>query len=77
MTHMRIGNGTKAILPAGSTVYGDHIAYSFYKDLDQLAAFMENGGGDMDMKTQLAVTKGLKTRDWKELKIGKLVKMVR
>ena len=67
----------RTILPAGSTAYADHIAYSFYKDMGQLAAFMENSGGDMDMKTQMAVTKGLQTRDWKEQKIGKLIKMVR
>jgi len=67
----------RTILPAGSTAYADHIAYSFYKDMDQLAAFMENSGGDMDMKTQMAVSKGLKTRDWKEMIIGKLIKMVR
>ena len=67
----------RTILPAGSTAYGDHIAYSFYKDLDQLAAFMEDSGGYMDMKTQLAVAKGLKTRDWKEMKVGKLIKIVR
>lgn len=67
----------RAILPEGSTAYGTHIAYSFYKDMDQLAAFMDGSGGDMDMMTKLAVAKGLKTRDWKEKKIGKLIKMVR
>jgi hypothetical protein len=31
----------------------------------------------MDLTTQLAVKEGLKTRDWKEVKIGKLEMMVR
>jgi len=67
----------KAILPAGSEAYATHIAYSFYKDADHLAAFMEGSYGDMDTKTSLAVQEGLKTREWKEKKIGKLVMMVR
>jgi len=67
----------QTILPAGSESYGTHIAYSFYKDVAQLAAFMEGSSGDMDLNTQMAVKEGLKTRDWKEMKIGKLVMMVR
>ena len=67
----------QAILPAGSESYGTHITVSMYKDVTQLAAFMEESGGDMDLTTQLAVKEGLKTRDWKEVKIGKLEMIVR
>lgn len=67
----------QAILPAGSESYGTHITVSMYKDVTQLASFMEENGGDMDLTTQLAVKEGLKTRDWKEVKIGKLEMIVR
>ncbi|MDO8927532.1 MAG: hypothetical protein Q7J86_02170 [Bacteroidota bacterium] len=67
----------QAILPAGSESYGTHITVSMYNDVAQLATFMEGSGGDMDLTTQLAVKEGLKTRDWKEVKIGKLEMMVR
>ncbi|HZL12214.1 MAG TPA: hypothetical protein VFC65_19690 [Prolixibacteraceae bacterium] len=67
----------QAILPAGSESYGTHITVSMYNDVAQLAAFMEGSGGDMDLTNQLAVKEGLKTRDWKEVKIGKLQMMVR
>jgi len=67
----------KAILPVGSQAYFTHIAYSFYTDMNQLAEFMNGSGGEMDMKTQIAVQEGLKTREWKELKIGRLDMMVR
>jgi hypothetical protein len=33
---------------------------------------MEGSGGDMDLTTQLAVKEGLKTREWKEVKLAKL-----
>jgi len=67
----------QAILPAGSEAYGSHIAVSMYKDMAQLAEFMEGSGGEMDLSTQLAVKEGLKTRDQKEVKFGKLEIMVR
>jgi len=67
----------KAVLPVGSEAYFTHIAYSFYTDMDQLAEFMNDSGGQMDLKTQVAVNKGLETRQWKSLKIGTLIKMVR
>lgn len=67
----------QAILPAGSEAYGSHITFSMYKDASQLAAFMEGSGGDMDLMTELAVKEGLKTRVWKEMKIGKLEMMAR
>lgn len=67
----------QAILPAGSEAYGTHITVSMYNDLAQLSAFMENSGGDMNLMMQLAVKEGLKTRDWKEVKIAKLEMMVR
>lgn len=67
----------QAILPTGSEAYGSHITVSMFKDMDQLAESMEGSGGEMDMMTQLAVKEGLKTRDWKEVKIGKLEMMVR
>lgn len=67
----------RTILPAGSTAYATHIAYSMFKDMAQLAEYMENSSGEMDMMTQLAVQEGLKTREWKEKKIGKLEMMVR
>jgi hypothetical protein len=79
-----VGEGKKgnwqllqAILPAGSESYGTHITVSMYNDVAQLAAFMEGSGGDMDLTNQLAVKEGLKTREWKEVKIGKLEMMVR
>ncbi|MCY1722609.1 hypothetical protein OU798_19825 [Prolixibacteraceae bacterium Z1-6] len=65
------------ILPTGSEAYGTHITYSMYENLGQLATSMENWGGKMDTKTKLAVQEGLKTREWKEVKIGRLVMMVR
>lgn len=67
----------QAILPAGSESYGTHITVSMYKDVTQLASFMEENGGNMDLMTQFAVKEGLKTRDWKEVKIGKLEMIVR
>jgi hypothetical protein len=68
----------RSILPAGSEAYGTHITISMYKDAAQLASFMEGaGGGSMDMITSLAVKEGLKTRDWKEVKIATLQMMVR
>lgn len=67
----------RVILPAGSTSYGTHITYSMYKDDAQLANFMEGPMGDMDLITKLGVKDGLKTRDWKEVKIGKLEMMAR
>ncbi|NVO18398.1 MAG: hypothetical protein HXX13_01790 [Bacteroidetes bacterium] len=65
------------ILPAGSESYATHVTVSMYKDMAQLASFMEYSGGEMDFQTQLAVKEGLKTREWKELKIGTLQKMLR
>lgn len=67
----------QAILPAGSEAYGTHIAYSMYTDIAQLATFMEGTAGDMNFSTQSAVKEGLKTRDWKEMKIASLQMMVR
>ena len=67
----------QAILPTGSEAYASHITVSMFNDMDQLAEFMESSNGEMDMMTQLAVKEGLKTRDWKEVKIGKLEMMVR
>lgn len=67
----------QAILPAGSEAYGTHLTVSMYNDVDQMADFMEGSVGDMDFTTQLAVKEGLKTREWKEVKIGKLEMMVR
>lgn len=67
----------QAILPSGSMAYGTHLTVSMYRDEAQLAAFMENWGGKMDYTTQLAVQQGLKTRDLKETKIGKLIMTVK
>lgn len=65
------------ILPTGSEAYGTHLTYSMYENMAQLATSMESWGDEMDMVTQLAVQEGLKTRDWKEVKIGKLIMKVR
>ena len=67
----------RTILPAGSEAYGTHLTVSMYKDAAQLAGFMEGAGGDMDMKTSLAVKEGLKTREWREVKVAMLQMMVR
>ena len=67
----------QTILPSGSEAYGTHLTVSMYKDVSQLAAFMENNGGAMDFKSQIAVEQGLKTRTLRETKIAKLEKMVR
>ncbi len=68
----------RAILPAGDEAYGSHLTVSMYNDAAQLSSFMEGwGGGDMNMMTSLAVKEGLKTRIWKEVKIGTLQMMVR
>jgi len=62
----------RSIFPAGTMAYGSHITFSMYKDAAQLADFMEGSGGDMNLTTQLAVKEGLKTREWKEVKLAKL-----
>jgi hypothetical protein len=67
----------RTILPAGSEAYGTHMTVSMFNDAAQLASFMEGDFGEMDLKTDLAVKEGLKTREWKEKKIGKLEMMVR
>lgn len=67
----------RVILPSGSEAYGSHITYSFFNDYAQLANYMEMSMGEWDAKTQMAATKGLETRDWKEKVIGRLVNMVR
>ncbi len=65
------------IWPTGSEAYGTHLTVSMFKDAAQLAAYMEGQGGDMDLLTQIAVAEGLKSRDWKEVKVATLVNMVR
>ena len=67
----------RVILPAGSEAKGTHITFSMYNDAAQLAGFMEASGGDMNLTMQLAVKEGMKTREWKEMKIAKLEMMVR
>ena len=67
----------RAILPTGSVAYGTHLTVSMYNDAKQLASFMEGSGGDMDLKTQLAVKEGFKTREWKDMKVATLQMMVR
>jgi hypothetical protein len=67
----------RAILPAGSDAYGTHITVSMYNDATQLSSFMEGSGGDLDLKTSLALKEGLKTREWKEMKVATLQMMVR
>jgi hypothetical protein len=68
---------TRTILPSGSEAYGTHLTVSMFNDVAQLAASMEDAGGEMDLTTALPVKEGLKTRDDKEVKIGKLEMMVR
>ncbi len=67
----------KIILPAGNEAAGTHITYSMYSDYKQLAEFWEGNGGNMDMKTSLAVQKGLKTREWRGVEMARLVMKVR
>lgn len=67
----------KVLLPSGSSAKGSHITFSMFKNYKQLADSMENWGGDMDMKTNLAVQKGLKTRDLVGVEKAKLVMKVR
>ena len=67
----------RTILPSGSEAYGTHITVSMYNDAKQLSSFMEDSGGNMDMITGLAVKEGLKTRNWREVKIATLQMMVR
>lgn len=67
----------QVILPAGSEAYGTHLTVSMYKDVAQLAAFMEGSYEKMDMQMELAVEQGLKSRQWKEVKIATLQMMVR
>jgi len=67
----------RTILPVGSEAKGTHITVSMYNDVAQLAGFMEGSGGDMNLSMQLAVKEGMKTREWKEMKIAKLEMMVR
>lgn len=65
------------LLPAGSEAYASHLTVSMYDNMKQLATSLENWGGEMDLMTSLAVEEGLKTREWKEVKIARLVMMVR
>lgn len=67
----------RAILPAGSEAYGTHITVSMFKDVTQLATYMEAPMGDIDFLIKAAVRSGLLTREWKEKKIMTLIKMVR
>jgi len=67
----------RAILPAGTDVYGTHITVNMYRDVAQLSASMEGGPGEMDGLTQLAVQEGIQSRDMREVKIAILEKMVR
>ena len=81
----QVDNGKKGnwglvqiILPTGSEAYASHFTYSMFENLEQLTTSMESWeGGDMDLTTELAVQEGFKTREWKELKIARLVMMVR
>lgn len=66
----------QTILPSGSEAYGTHLTVSMFENEAQLAAFMENQGGRMDYSIELAVRQGLKTRDLKETRIGKLIMTV-
>lgn len=67
----------KVLFPSGSSAEGTHLTFSMYKNHKQLADAMENWDGDMDMKTNLAVQKGLKTRDMVGVEKAKLVMKVR
>ncbi len=67
----------EVLLPKGSTAFGTHITYSMYETIQQVAASMENWGGEMDLKTELSIQDGLKTRDWKEVRVAKLIRMIR
>jgi hypothetical protein len=66
----------QTILPSGSEAYGTHLTVSMFNNEAQLAASMENWGGKMDYSLELAVREGLKTRDLKETRIGKLIMTV-
>lgn len=65
------------LLPMGSNSFGSHITYSMYTNSKKLAASMESWGGETDLVTELTVQDGLKTRDWKEVKVARLVMMIR
>ena len=67
----------RALLPAGSESYASHITYSMYKNVAQLTEFWEGSGTQMDLMTELAVKKGLETRDRKEVKVARLIMKVR
>lgn len=80
----QVDKGTKGnwglvqiMLPNGSEAYATHFTYNMYNSAEQLAKSLENWGGDMDLKTSIAVREALKTRDWKEVKLAQLVMMVR
>lgn len=80
----QVDNGSKGswglvqiMLPAGSQAYATHITFNMYDNMKQLSSSLENWGGEMDLKTSLAVQESLKTRDWKEVKIARLVMMIR
>lgn len=64
-------------MPSGSDARATHIAMSFYKDAAQLASFMEGSGATPDLKTQLAVKEGMKTREWKSLRVETMLMMIR
>jgi len=67
----------EVLLPMGSNSFGSHITYSMYDSNKKLAASMENWGGEMDLKTELSIQDGLETREWREVKIARLVMMIR
>lgn len=66
----------KAILPVGSEAYGSHIAVSMYNDVNQLAQIMDTQT-DLDLLTKMAFKEVDNSRQMKELKIAKLVMMIR
>ncbi len=65
-------------LPWGSDTYFSHLTFNMYKDMDQFAAYSP-GGGDiqLDSATEIAIQKGLATRDMKSTVLATLIKKLR
>lgn len=67
----------RVILPGGSDRYASHIVVNMFQDVSQYVKAGDFQGAEPTLVTNLAVQKGLKTRDLKSVKLATLVKMVR
>ena len=67
----------RVLLPAGSDRYASHIVVNMFENISQYVRAGDYQGPEPTLSTNLAVQKGLKTRDLKSMKLATLIKMVR